>query len=368
MGLQQAAVGALAAQEAQKGQDLLPYPARPPMHPPIDTGLTRLLGIRYPVILAPMFLVSNADMVIEALKSGITGAIPALNYRNDREFREALEKIRSSATGPFGINLIVNRSNIRLQEQLQTCLEHRVDYIITSLGNPAEVIRACHKRDMLVFCDVVDAAYARKVESLGADALIAVNSRAGGHAGSMEAEALIPALLDATRLPVISAGGIGDGVGLHRMLQLGACGVSMGSVFIATRESGVSDEYKQACVDYGSSDIVMTTKLSGTPCTVINTPFVQKAGTRQNWLERLLNRNRRLKKYAKMLTFYKGMKLLEKAAFSATYKTVWCAGPSIAFVREISTVAAVVDRLIDGFYHRNTAPAGPAASPLRTAS
>jgi nitronate monooxygenase len=151
----------------------------------------------------------------------------------------------------FGINLIVNRSNIRLREQLQTCLDYRVDYIITSLGNPAEVIRECHKRDMLVFCDVVDEGYARKVEKLGADALIAVNSDAGGHAGPMEADELIPALRRSTRLPVISAGGVGDGSGIRhaaaRRLRL-----SMGSVFIATMESGVSEEYKQACVDYGA--------------------------------------------------------------------------------------------------------------------
>ena len=320
------------------------------MYPPIDTELTRLLGIRYPLILAPMFLVSNAEMVIEAIRSGCTGAIPALNFRSDSQFRQALEKIREEVKGPVGINLIVNRSNIRLREQLKTCLDYKVEYIITSLGNPAEVIRECHKRDMLVFCDVVDEGYARKVEKLGADALIAVNSNAGGHAGPIQADELIPALRRSTRLPVISAGGVGDGSGIRQMLQLGACGLSMGSVFIATLESGVSEEYKQACVDYGAEDIVMTDKLSGTPCTVINTSYVRKSGTRQNWLETLLNRNRKLKKYAKMLTFYKGMRLLEKAAFSTTYKTVWCAGPSIAYVKEISPVGAVIGRLLSEYF------------------
>src|SRR5688500_1134572 len=109
----------------------------------IDTELSRMLGIRYPIIMAPMFLVSNAKMTIEAIKAGITGAIPALNYRDDAAFRRALDDIRRECTGPIGINLIVNKSNLKMKEQLKTCLDYRVDYIITSLGSPQEVIDAC---------------------------------------------------------------------------------------------------------------------------------------------------------------------------------------------------------------------------------
>jgi nitronate monooxygenase len=119
----------------------------------------------------------------------------------------------------------------------------------------------------------------------------------------------------------------------------------MGSIFIASEEGGVSQEYKQACVDYGAKDIVMTTKLSGTPCTVINTPYVQKVGTQQNWFERMLNKNKRLKKWVKALVFVRGMKSLEKAAFSSTYKSVWCAGPSIEHVKEILPVKEIVNQL-----------------------
>jgi nitronate monooxygenase len=98
-------------------------------------------------------------------------------------------------------------------------------------------------------------------------------------------------------------------------------------------------------VQYGAKDIVLTTKLSGTPCTVINTPYVQKIGTEQNWLEKIINSNKKLKKYAKMLTFYRGMKLLEKAAFSATYQTMWCAGPSIEYVKSVRPVGEIVGDL-----------------------
>jgi nitronate monooxygenase len=307
--------------------------------------LCDMLGIEFPVIMAPMFLVSNDKMVIEAIRSGITGAIPALNYRNTDELRKAIQHIKKEAKGPLGINLIVNSSNFLYKEQLAICCEEKVDYIITSLGSPEETIKEAHKVGVKVFCDVTDVKYAKKVEALGADAVIAVNKEAGGHAGNISYQQLIPELVKVCEIPVISAGGIGSGDGIRKMLELGAAGVSMGSLFIASDEADVSKEYKQACVDYGSMDIVMTTKLSGTPCTVINTPYVQKVGTKQNWLERLLNKNKRLKKWVKAMVFFRGMKSLQKAAFSSTYKTVWCAGPSIDYVHAIRPVKDIVDQL-----------------------
>ncbi|HNP18911.1 MAG TPA: nitronate monooxygenase [Fulvivirga sp.] len=319
------------------------------MREKIETELTKMLGINYPIIMAPMFLVSNVDMTVAAIKAGITGAIPALNYRTDQELRAALAEIRANANGPFGINLIVNKSNIRMAEQLKTCVEMEVDYIITSLGSPQKVIEACKPKGIKVFCDVVDVKYALKVQELGADAVIAVNSEAGGHAGPMSYKELIPLLKEKCSIPIISAGGVGRGKQMKEMLALGAAGISMGSPFIATDEAGVSQEYKQAIVDYGAKDIVMTTKLSGTPCTVINTPYVQEIGTEQTWLESLLSRNKTLKKYVKMLTFYKGMKSLEKAAFGATYKTLWCAGPSIEYVKSIQPVEKIVKEFIEDF-------------------
>lgn len=312
----------------------------------MPTELTEMLGIKYPIIMAPMFLVSNAAMTIEAIKAGITGCIPALNYRTDAEFRAAMDQIRAAVKGPFGINLIVNKSNIRLKEQLATCVEYKVDFIITSLGSPEEVIKACKPHGIKVFCDVVDEKFALKVEQLGADAVIAVNSGAGGHAGPLPAEVLVPLLKKACKIPVISAGGVGKGEHLNRIFEMGACGVSVGSPFIASTEAPVTQEYKQACVDYGAKDIVLTSKLSGSKCTVINTPYVQEIGTEQNWLEKLLSRNKKLKKWAKMITFYKGMKLLENAAFSTSYQTVWCAGPSIEYVTAIRPVKEIVETLV----------------------
>ena len=314
-----------------------------------NTKLTDMLGIKYPIIMAPMFLVSNTKMVMEAVKSGITGAIPALNYRTISDFDLALKELKNADCKPFGINLIVNKSNIKFKEQLKVCVKNEVDFIITSLGSPKSVIDACKPKGIKVFCDVVDLKYAKKVEELGADAIIAVNSDAGGHAGPTKAIDLIPILNKECNIPIISAGGIGDGSGIKNVLDIGACGLSMGTIFIACEEASISAEYKQAIVDNGSDDIVFTTKLSGTPCTVINTPFVQEIGTKESWLEWILNKNKKLKKYAKMLISYRGMKLLEKSAFNASYKNMWCAGPSCEYVNEIKPIKKIVSDLITDF-------------------
>lgn len=315
------------------------------MKNPSEVELSKMLGIEFPIIVAPMFLVSNKEMIIAAVKSGVTGAIPALNYRTTDELRKTIREIKAEVDGPFGINLIVNKSNFLYKEQLDVCCEEKVDFIITSLGSPEETIKRSHAAGVKVFCDVTDVKYAKKVEVLGADAVIAVNKEAGGHAGNISYKELIPMLKRECKIPVISAGGVGNGYEAREMIDLGADGLSMGSIFIASNEAGVSDEYKQACIDYGKGDIVMTTKLSGTPCTVINTPYVQKVGTSQNWLERILNKNKRLKKWVKAFTFMRGMKSLQKAAFSSTYKTVWCAGPSIENTKAIEPMNAIIERI-----------------------
>jgi nitronate monooxygenase len=207
------------------------------------------------------------------------------------------------------------------------------------------VIEKAHARGIKVFCDVVDLTYAKKVESLGADALIAVNNRAGGHAGHLSAKDLITVLKENCRIPVISAGGIAHGKDLHQVIQWGAAGASIGTIFIACDESDISDEYKQAVISYGEKDIVRTNRLSGSPLTVINTPYVQQLGTKANFLEWVLHNNKMLKRYAKMLLAFRGMKAVEKAAFGATYKSVWCAGPAIEHVQQILPMKDILMKL-----------------------
>ena len=307
--------------------------------------LDKMLGIEYPVIIAPMFLISNATMVKIALDSGVSAAFPALNYRTDSALRNAIHEIKAHSDKPFGVNLIVNKSNPKFKSQLKTLLELKVDYVITSLGNPREVIDQCHAKGIKVFCDVVDLQYAKKVERMGADALIAVNSRAGGHAGNIEPKALITLLRENCNLPIISAGGIARGQDLKEVMDWGAAGASVGTIFIACHEADIAPEYKQALVDYGEKDIVRTTKMSGSALTVINTPYVQSMGTEATFWEKLLLKNKWLKKYVKMIIAFKGMQQVEKSALGATYKTVWCAGPAIEHVHSIRPLADIINKL-----------------------
>ncbi|MBT3417858.1 MAG: nitronate monooxygenase [Flavobacteriales bacterium] len=302
-----------------------------------------ILNVEHPIIMAPMFLVTNTKMMIEAMNSGIAACIPALNFRTIEEFEIAINEIRSKTTsGGLGINLIVNKSNIKLEKQLESCVKLEVDFIITSLGSPRNVIEKCKPKGIKVFCDVIEETYAKKVEELGADAVIAVNKNAGGHAGKLTPQELFDIISENCNLPIISAGGIGTKQGITEILEIGFSGISIGSPFIACEEAHISEQYKQACVDYGKEDIVFTTKISGTPCTVINTPYVQQTGTTQNWLEKILNKNKKLKKWVKMITYFKGMKSVENAAFSSTYKTVWCAGPSIEYTKGILPLKEIV--------------------------
>lgn len=308
--------------------------------------LSDILGIQYPILMAPMFLISDERMVIAALESGITAAFPAANYRKEMELRKAICDIKAKSDKPFGINLIVNRSNIMLQNQLDVILSEKPAFVITSLGNPKEVIQACHEVGIKVFCDVTDLNYAHKVIELGADALIAVNRLAGGHPGKIEGHELCSQLSAEFDVPVIYAGGIANSEELDKAFSSGAAGVSIGTLFLASEEAPVSDEYKQAVVQYSAKDIVTTDRLSGSDLHVINTEYVQKIGTKSNGLTRFLYRHKKLRRYLKALAMKKSMKLLRKSAFSASYNTVWVAGPSIEHVHQIESVKTQVENLV----------------------
>lgn len=315
----------------------------------IKTWLTEKLDIKYPIILAPMFLVSNISMLQAAYENGFIGCIPSLNWRTPEELEEGLKELHQKCQGKFGVNIIVNKSNIHQEAHLKILEKYPPAFVITSLGSPETVIKRLRPKGVLVFCDVVEVEYAKKVEKLGADAVIAVNSGAGGHAGDIAASILVPMLQEAVKIPVISAGGVGTGAGLLSVMSLGVEGVSIGSPFIATKEAPVSKEYKDAVVDFGAIDIVRSTKISGSPCTVIYTPYVKKIGVDQNFLEKAISKNKTLKKYVKMLTYYKGMKAVEHAAFAATYKTVFVAGPSIEFTHKVEDVKTIIERLVSEY-------------------
>jgi nitronate monooxygenase len=312
----------------------------------IETSFTKLMQIQYPIIGAPMFLVSNVDMVVAISEAGGIGTFPSLNFRPPEKFGVALAEIKSRTKKPIGINLIVNKSNTRAAGDLKMALDHGVELFITSLGSPKEVIADAHKNGAKVICDVVNLEHAEKVQDLGADGVIAVGAGAGGHAGPISPLVLIPWLQQKINIPVIAAGGIADGATMAAMLTLGASAVSIGTRFIASTEAQIDSAYKKAVVDSSPEDIVMTTQLSGTPAAVIRTPYIDRIGLDLPWYFKLLKDQKLTKKYIVPLIHYLGSKALEEAATGATWKTVWSAGQSVGLINEILSCDAIMKKLI----------------------
>ena len=317
----------------------------------MKTKLTESISIDFPMIMAPMFLVSNEAMIIAAMNGGIAGAFPTLNYRKGDELEIILdnlnkEKSKLKVNGTYGVNLIVQKTNPLYEKHLKVCVEKKVPFYITSLGSPKQLIEQAHSYGAKVFCDVTNMEHAQKCFDLGCDGFIAVGQGAGGHAGTNTLQVLIPSLHQSfPDTPVIAAGGIATGAGILSMLAVGAAGVSVGTRFIASTEATVSNEYKNAIVSSTMNDIVMTEKISGTPSTVINTPFAKKIGYKQNWLEKLLSTNKRTKKVFKMWVQISGMKKLEAAIHPGNYNTLWIAGQSVELINDIAPCKEIIERM-----------------------
>ena len=313
---------------------------------PIVTKFSKLMGITYPILAAPMFLVSNEDLVVETSEYGALGTFPALNYRPIEKYREALKTIKARTRNPIGVNIIVNQSNVRQGDDLRWALDAGVELLITSLGSPRAMIADAHKNGAKVICDVTNLEHARKVQDLGADGVIAVAQGAGGHAGPITPLVLIPWLKRELEIPVIAAGGIAHGSAIAACFALGADGVSIGTRFIASREASVDASYKDAVVKATAEDIVLTSRISGTPAAVIKTPYIEKMGTDLPWIVRQLKANARTKNYIVPLIHWLGMKTLETAAVQPTWKSVWSAGQSVGLIDDILPVREILKNLV----------------------
>lgn len=315
----------------------------------IQTQMTDILGINLPIIGAPMFLVSNVEMVTAISEAGGIGTFPALNFRPVEQYYQALKDIRQRTQKPIGVNIIVNKSNTRQSEDLRGALEHGVNLFITSLGNPKTVIAEAHKNGAKVFCDVTNLEHALKVQDLGADGIIAVSSGAGGHAGPISPIVLVPWLRKHLSIPVIAAGGIADGYSMAAVLAAGAAGVSVGTRFIVSKEAKVEAAYKQAVIQATPEDIVMTTKVSGTPAAVINTDFIKKMGTELNPLFKVLKDFPATKKFIVPLIHYLGMKQLQAAAEKPTWKSVWSAGQSVGLIESEQSCQNILAQMVSEY-------------------
>lgn len=317
---------------------------------PITTDFTKMLGIDVPIIGAPMFLVSNVDIVTEVSNNGGIGAFPALNYRPIETYKKALADMRAKTKKPIGVNIIVNKSNTRQNEDLKYALDAGVNLFITSLGNPSTVIAEAHKIGSKVICDVTNLEHAKKVQDLGADGVIAVASGAGGHAGPITPIVLIPWLKRELKIPVIAAGGVTDGPTMAAMLALGASGVSVGTRFIASKEATVEQGYKDAILNATPEDVVLTTRVSGTPANVIRTAYIEKVGTDLPWYVEALKNNKLSKKYVTPLIHLLGMRALDIAVSKPTWKTVWSAGQGVGLIDDVLSCKEIMDKLVSEYF------------------
>ncbi len=192
-------------------------------------NLTEALNIRFPLVMAPMFLVTTAPMVKEAVSAGILGCFPSLNFRNEGELEGVLDDLnnfmagRPGQQGNYGVNIIVQKANPWSQKHLAICLSKKVPVFITSLGNPEETIKGAHAYGGKVFCDVTNLIHAKKCADLGCDGFVAVGQGAGGHAGPYPVSMLIQALRkEFPNVPILAAGGIANGSTLFSAIAAGA--------------------------------------------------------------------------------------------------------------------------------------------------
>lgn len=217
-----------------------------------------------PVIAAPMFIVSNPDLVIAQCRGGIVGSFPALNARPQEALDEWLTKIRAGVgDAPFAVNQIIHQSNLRLDQDLDVCLRHQVPIIITSLRAPGDVVKRVHEYGGVVLHDVISVRHAEKALAEGVDGLILVCAGAGGHAGTLSPFALVSEVRKFFTGPLALAGAIGNGRGILAARALGADFAYMGTRFIATCEANASQAYKDAIVAGNAADVVYTPYFTG---------------------------------------------------------------------------------------------------------
>jgi nitronate monooxygenase len=293
-------------------------------------------GLLLPVIASPMFIVSGPDLVIAQCKAGIVGSFPALNARPAAQLDAWLERITDELAdvphaAPFAVNLIVHRTNNRLEEDLATCAKWKVPLVITSLGAREDVNQAVHAWGGAVLHDVIDDAFARKAIEKGADGLIAVAAGAGGHAGAQSPFALVQEIREWFAGPLVLSGAIACGRSILAAQAMGADLAYIGSPWIATPEANAPEAYKQAVVAAHASDIVYSNLFTGVHGNYLRSSIVA-AG---------LDPDRLPESDPSKMDFGSAGSTSAKA-----WKDIWGSGQGIGAVKVIETVAARAERMI----------------------
>lgn len=298
-------------------------------------------SLRLPAIGAPLFIVSNPKLVIAQCLSGVVGSFPALNARPQEKLDEWIIEIKAAIdryndahpdnpAAPFAVNQIVHRSNDRLMQDLESCVRHEVPIVICSLGAREEVYQAVHSYGGVVLHDVINNTFARKAISKGADGLILVAAGAGGHAGVISPFALVQEVREWFDGPIALSGSIATGGAVLAAQAMGADVAYIGSPFIATEEANASNAYKQAIVDCSADDIVYTSLFTGVHGNYLK-PSIRAAG---------LDPDNLPESDPSKMNFGSGGNQDKKA-----WKDIWGCGQGIGAVKDVSSTAALVDRL-----------------------
>ncbi len=307
--------------------------------------------LRLPAVAAPMFLASGPDLVIETCKAGMVGSFPALNQRTSDGFEEWLNTINGALNefnqhsdtpaAPFAVNLIVHKSNPRLQADLALCVKHQVPIVITSLGAVKEVIDAIHSYGGVVFHDVINARHARKAADAGVDGLIAVCAGAGGHAGTTNPFALVAEIREFFDKTLLLAGAISKGNDIAAAQLMGADLAYMGTRFLNTKESLVQPEYKQMILDCKSSDIFYTPNISGVFANFLK-PSIVNAGLDPHKLEAVTEID-----FGDELTVDADTPDGEKTG--GAWKAIWSAGQGVGAIHNIPSAKDLVQSLVNEY-------------------
>jgi nitronate monooxygenase len=305
------------------------------------------VGIDTPVICGAMYPCSNPELVAAVSEAGGIGVVQpvSLTFVHGYEYRAGLQYIKSLTSKPIGFNALIEQSSKyymeRMTKWLDIALEEGVRFVVTSLGKPRWVVDKVHAVGGVVYHDVVDARWGAKAVDSGVDGLIAVNSRAGGHAGPTSPERLLDELRP-LGLPVVAAGGVGTPAQFADMMKLGYAAVQLGTRFIATPECKASDAYKQAILDSDEDDIVLTERLTGVPVAVINNEWVRRTGTRAGPFARWMLRGRKSKHWMRTIYAVRSGLSLKKGLLDEKSAEYWQAGKSVAGIHAIRPAGEIV--------------------------
>ena len=317
----------------------------------LKTPLTDHARITVPLICGAMYPCSNPELIAAVSAAGGIGIVQpiSLTYVHGHDFRAGLRLIRSITPNPIGMNALIEASSRtyhdRMVKWVDIAIEEGVRFFVTSLGNPRWVAERAHAVGGFVYHDVTERKWAEKGRDGGVDGLIAVNRRAGGHAGPKTAQALLDELGD-LGLPLVCAGGIGDEADFVAALRMGYAGVQMGTRFIATPECRASDAYKAAILQADENDIVLSERITGVPVAVIRTPYIEKMGLSAGPISRWLLKHRRTKHYMRSMYALRSLWQLKRASLdtSEAAKEYWQAGKSVSGIDAIEPAGDIVRR------------------------